>query len=431
MKKLNLFIFLVLSACGGSASDGWVPSKVTFDLSGARALVLNDNAGTVASLTKEGGLMKALTTTEAVTNLTKMLEDGSVVAVIYKESGFTAPAEDATGVSVDVSQVFISPVGDAIITFNPPGVILDNFYCDAVVLNDAGDSYCLDPESSYDEGHIPGYITFDSSGNIYYYNGISHAVDQADYDAIRKWSRSDQITTVLWRPDDINFEGNPELFVIAPDGSVIMADDLEGSSANFFRYYPNTASLEILDDDLLAVASSTVLGRISDFSILDDNKLYVNTSYGHLFRGTFASDGTLSFEYLDTGDFIITTDGYIYADSDDSLSFLEPSVTTLDISSYDTEILEVIGGYTYLTGTDGSANYVFIKKQIADGTETDLLSGQNLLIQHFDVAENGDVYFGALDLDTTTVYLYKYDNATGQLEQLDSLPGDLLDIILL
>lgn len=209
-----------------------------------------------------------------------------------------------------------------------------------------------------------------------------------------------------------------------------------GVYEKLFRYTPATGELDNICDN-------------ADFFISSSGTLYVygsctngETAIGGLLIGSFA-DGELTFTEMESGGTSVDLGGSFYEgssgdiytyDYDDTVTWLnEGAFEEINIETLtDTALSEVKGDYFYQTGTDTSGNYVFIRKHLlGEREEIDLLGGADLLVQKFDVTNEGDVYFGALDLNTTQVYLYKYNNSTGELETVESLSSDLSQIITL
>jgi hypothetical protein len=60
---------------------------------------------------------------------------------------------------------------------------------------------------------------------------------------------------------------------------------------------------------------------------------------------------------------------------------------------------------------------------------TDLLGGQELVVQRFQVDQTGDVYFSAVDYASAGRELFRYVSENGSLESVAALPSDVKEII--
>lgn len=429
--KTKFAVILMLTAflgCGGSSSSPM--PEVTFDFSDAQALILHES-----SPSSEAGYSLAKTTTqEAITNLKKLISDGTLANVIYTAETDEGQTTETAPITVD--DIKIAPWGDIYVLFGYRGVALTGWVqgssCYLVVVTPPDQASCVE-----DYAGDFSNVKFDSQGNTYY---IAGGIFEGAYwspAAIGKRTRNGVISTVFSMLA-IHFYCSD--FVVAPDGSLFVEGDLQGSSDHLFRYFPNTGRLEPLDNDLQESASLS--------NLLENGKFY-HPYAGTIYVGTFAEDSSLSFqpifssgefgvEIYEGTSFTMTSAGEVYMVGGESVVRIEPSFAQVDLPDFDIEFFKTSGEFIYLTGTDpSSGKYVFIRKDLSvEGEETDLLGGRNLLVQQFDVAGSGDIYFGALDLDTTTVYLFKYNNEKAllgedPLEQLESLPGDLTDIIMM
>lgn len=433
MKKLILLFSLIsFSYCGGFSDN---LQEVTFDFSGAEALVVTEGSTVVTTLTRT----KALTTEGALSNLKKMLADGSLDNVIYPTEGGTIEG------NITINSIYSSPVGDIVVKFLDPGIIFNGEYCWMVILNDAGEVSCIDPQSSLEDhkdiGQFFSGFYFDQSGNIY--------LDL--FQEIYKWSREDHTISFIF--DFLSINANTFDMVIAPDGSLVFWGWLSGENdSNFFRFYPSSEGEGDLEALCVYLDSDTELMPTYD----DSNSFYFfaesascsNLDIAYTFGGDssiikaeFEENGELTYSLVtDTsevsGDELIKdSEGNIYVKNGDTKVTLISSSPFEEITFstvVDEAMSEISGDYMFLTGTDSNGNRVLMRKHLlGDREEIDLLGGSNLLVQRLVAVPNGDAYFGALDLDALDVYLYKYNNTTSQLEQLDSLPSEVEDIIVL
>lgn len=420
MKKHQFLVLLLIfySCSGDTASDDLNIPTIDFDLAEAQGLVLTSNATQTSALQKEMSL-EELTEEEAISNLKKMLSDGSLAPIIYIDS---ESGEEITS-TIDIEDIMFSSFGDVIVNFTGYGVILNGYYCKDVLLNFEEEvTACIHPLEEYDDGGIE-QIIFNSEGDVYYI--FEHKLYKMD--------RTDYSTVFVWEPELINFGINS--YVVGPDNSLILSGSLAGLNDYFFRYYPdseNLETIEVTDEEGLVLTGLEI-----DLLTLENSLLYI-TNVDNVWRGTFSEDEILTFEYLgefEIDNFVTTSEGNIYVYGGSTTATLISSSPFEEITFstvVDEELAEANGDYLFLTGTDSEGNRVFMRKSLlGDREEIDLLGGSNFLVQNFDVASNGDVYFGALDLDTLTVYLYKYNNTTGELEQMDSLSGDLEEILVL
>lgn len=394
------------------------------------------------------------------TNLQSLVENAI-------EPAFTLTANDDRNQNhpLKVSRIDISPTGEVYVLFYDSfwtkPVLIDSQPCAWIVINSDYSIDCVDDDIDAVEGpwstlvvrdgagtkntgdahsgpSLPTRILdeemtpqIDRDGNIYYL--VQSYDGSGDIYQIRKRDRNTGVVSTVLDAASINLSIR-DCFVMS-DESLVIPGYLTGlDGKRLFRFIPSSSgngTLQEVDD-----------GPVSLF-LASDGALYSVGGSTGLIKGTLA-DGELAFSEVDAGTGAVATGSEIVEDSLGNIyvlneatgsvvfanpgAFEEISITSIAT----TELSKASGDYLYETGENSDGDRVFIRKHLlGEREEVDLLGDRNLLVQQFDVADNGDVYFGALDLDTTTIYLYKYNNSTGELEQLDSLPGDLMQIVLL
>lgn len=434
------FIFLIAS-CGGGSSQPKIQAttelstnQMAFTFSDSKALLLSDSSTTYE--TELGPV---------TTNLSKILENGTLAPAFLPSS-----SDSLSSATIRVSYFTYSPIGDVHIKFNS-SVTVDSENCSWIVIKSDNQVSCVST-LSLSFNSLENNLTLmqaSSSGEGSITDNISDTITQLEFDAlgnafystefgnkIYKWNREDGSTSTIFDGDPISFEVYK--FLVASDESLMISGVLQGTGEyeeELFRYVPSSGLSRRCDN--------------SDFFISSTGTLYVygsctngETAIGGLLIGSFA-DGELTFTEMESGGTSVDLGGSFYESSSGDIYTYnyDDTVTWLNVGAFeeisiealtDTALSEVKGDYFYQTGTDTSGNYVFIRKHlVGEREEIDLLGGADLLVQQFDITDEGDVYFGALDLNTTQVYLYKYNNSTGELETVESLSSDLSQIITL
>lgn len=424
MRKFAFLYILFSNLVGCSGSNEPTYLEVNFDFSDTQALVVSGFGFLPASNGSESNAV--------VTNIRKRVSDGSLKPVIFYVGSSRIPDPTQYGIIVDA--IAVSPTNDIYIGIG--GVRLNGEACESILLTPNGNASCFSGEISM--------LEFSESGDAYYPD-----FDPLEGRIIKKWSKNstiDYFNATEFNIIDLRSDASS---TIAPDESFIFYGLLDGAVTHtWFRYIPSENRLENFGEDL---ASITPLGTdcsslgSSDFSveILSAGKLYLSSG-PCLFGGTFSEDGSLTFEFtLDRTArlYASSPSGKVYVvtrsllDSGSAIIQLEPSFEEQTLSDIFISQFEVFGDFLYYSGYDYSVGKsILVRKSEADQTETDLLGGRNLQLtsEKITVDANGDVYFGGRDTDTVVDgFIYKYVSASGQLEQLEKIPGGLRQMVIL
>lgn len=431
LKKFILIACIFFISCTTSSTDtGSNDSNVSLNntniqLQEAKALLLQKSSSIYS--TSSGNV---------TTNFLQLLKDGTLTPVISSSE------------SVGVTYIDRSPAGDLHIMFSN-SVIVNSEDCRWIVIKPDNQVSCVDSSiinftyikiqeqyaryrfattengtsSSEPSAGYLSQLEFDDSGNATY--AVTEASGTSN--VIYHWDRASGIVSTTLDAASLNLHVSH--FFLSSDGSLIMSGDISGSNNPLFHFIPSSKTL-----------NETCITSLESFFMSASSDLYIHglgncdghtSTTNEVWKGVL-TDGNFTFTAL--GD---NVDGYSFFE--DSVGNVYLGTTLINNGAFDeitisgiknADLSQVSRDYLYETGTDASGNHVFIRKHLlGEREETDLLNGANLLVQQFDVAKNGDVYFGALDLSTTTVKLYLYNNTTNELQQFDNLSSDLSQII--
>lgn len=367
----------------------------------------------------------------STTNFWKMDSLGEIRPAIERELS-SSQTSSYTGamVTVNAERIDVSPTGIVYVLLSSP-IRIGGVLCKWVavnphtVSNTTNVSSCAEDDTSFDINRV----VFDSFGDVYYSN---------TYNEINFRDVGSGVNVTIFKGKDIGFQIGD--FIPAPDESLILLGVLDGTVQHLFRYYPEiifgTTKMESLP-----------LGGMVSWDkqfILDNDANIFYSNAGEVYKITFTYDDKAVFsqptEDIYGYQFTRDSHGDVYAVGDvrydnnwNTITILsDPSYESIEMSLKQSDIFEVKGDYMFATGKDGAGKKVFLRKHIlGDQDEVDLLNGRDMLVQSFDVKENGDVYFGALDYTTVKRGMFLYHNNTGVIDNVLEIPNDLKTILYL
>lgn len=427
---------------GSAASDILQTATVTLDFSRTRALLIEDEDVDDAAT----GAME--------TNFWTLDEAGNLAPVISGGDG-------VDGKSIEIERIDTAPTGEIYLLFAHSVFLTTHSDAEVVAEEDAAEdaeddaaasvagarckwvvvslelpdqAICADPDTSFDFAEIK----FAADGTVYYSDTSGR---------IKMRTRDSAAITTVFAGGDIGFA--IDSFLPAPDGSLVVNGNLEGTSQHFFRLLPEQNGGVTIEEQCLQSVKVKVKGSAPGRQMLlaSDDSLYVRSTQSvcgdlpaaKIYRGTFV-DGRLEFSPIfgvDADYFAEDSQGGVYAieegdENDPTLltRVSEAPYEAVSIPLTTIETIRVVGDAVYATGRDAAGRYAFLRKNLLDEAEvTDLLGGQDLVVQHFQVDQTGDVYFSAVDYADAGRELFRYVSEDGSLESVAALPSDVKEII--
>lgn len=408
---------------GGTASGNecFLSARaVDFDFSGARAVIVTD---TPAPATLEESDLE--------TNTWILGDDGTFTPGAVFNSN--CPGGDDT---LSVTRVDASPTGE-IYLWLEHAVLINDDRCRWVVVDTDNAAACAG-ESDTDFEFFQ--VSFTPNGDVYYSDRSA---------TVKRRDRETGATETVFEASSLDyaFDG----FQPMADGSLLLQGIMTGTSRGFFRFVPSQDSnaTDLLQEPCLADVNISLSGSEpqTELFIASDDTIYARATgdicadadEAKVYRATLVDDD-LVFEAIpgtDADFFAQDSLGTVYAitgeddDVTDAATPLDASGTLSPITTSlaTTELFRVKYDAIYATGIDEDGKHAFIRKSLIDGVETDLLGDEDVLIQTFDVATNGDVSFAALDETSATRRFFLYDTASSSLRNISELPGEALQIV--